>query len=165
MKTREQMAFKLCPLNINYLVFSNGTVMNIKTQKFIKIHKRPTGYRYVSIGGRHTINICRLLLLTFRPHPNSDNLQAAHLDGSKDNDTLDNLKWCTPKENSDHQYLHGTRGFGEKSNRSKLGANDVLEIRNLFELKGIPVAELASKYKICKSNVRHILRRDTWSHI
>ena len=53
----------------------------------------------------------RLLMLTFCP-PSKDSgpvsmLQVNHLDGVRNNNKLDNLEWCTPKENNWHAVKTG----------------------------------------------------------
>ena len=47
------------------------------------------------------------------------------------NNNVSNLKWCTPKENSEYMVLMGNSTRGEKSKNSILKEKDILKIRNL----------------------------------
>lgn len=52
-----------------------------------------TNYGYKSIH--------RLVLLTFKPIPNAENLTVDHLNHNKRDNCIDNLEWVTQKENSE----------------------------------------------------------------
>jgi hypothetical protein len=64
------------------------------------------GYKKVSLRVNKTrkiVSVHRLVASAFIPNPN--NLpQVNHIDENKANNSVDNLEWCTPLENS----LHGT---------------------------------------------------------
>lgn len=51
-----------------------------------------------------------------------------HLDGDPTNNRPENLRWGTPKENSDDMLRHGTRMFGEANHWARLTEQQVLDI-------------------------------------
>lgn len=53
-------------------------------------------------------SVHRLLMLTFVPNPEGKS-QVNHIDGDKSNNSLDNLEWVTPKENSEHAVRSGLK--------------------------------------------------------
>lgn len=65
------------------------------------------GYMQVSIAfifGTRTIAVHRLVIAYFSEVPiNYNKLQINHKDGNKSNNCIDNLEWCTPKENQQHR--------------------------------------------------------------
>jgi len=88
-----------------------------------------------------------------------------HINGIKDDNTVENLEWNTIQENLNHALINNLRVFakGEKHWCSVLTEKDILEIRELSN--NCTKADLARKYNVTHSNIRRILKRTTWSHI
>ena len=95
-----------------YLVSNYGFVKSAKTGKLMSINFK-NGYRQVMLYGVHQKTICaridRLVLMTFAPVPNMHSLQVNHRDTDTGRDSIDNLEWCTPKENTRYAELNGSR--------------------------------------------------------
>lgn len=99
----------------DYLVSTFGRVKsfrnprtNLNGGQIIKGVDRK-GYRRVELysnNGRKTINIHRLVAMTFIPNP--DNKETInHIDGNKINNRVDNLEWNTRQENFNHANDNG----------------------------------------------------------
>lgn len=57
------------------------------------------GYLYVK-GGPYPTAVHRLVIETFQGPPPFDGLVCRHLDGNRQNNNLDNLRWGTPRQNA-----------------------------------------------------------------
>lgn len=96
----------------NYEISSFGRVRNKETRNEIKPILGSSGYLTVRIRRRHgdyekpAINIHRAVAEAFIPG-GSKELQVNHKDGNKLNNNVDNLEWCTRKENSQHAMRLG----------------------------------------------------------
>eukprot|EP01083_Nonionella_stella_P275233 934668_1 len=96
----------------NYQVSSLGNIYNKKFSRFrdvnYKMFEKHCSRARVILptdqGEAKNFLIARLVLLSFKPHSNSANLHANHIDGNYHNDTLDNLNWMTPSENMKHAH-------------------------------------------------------------
>lgn len=56
--------------------------------------------RYLRVYAHHKTNLVhRMIMETFAPRPDSDNLVVHHIDEDKTNNSLENLQWCTHGEN------------------------------------------------------------------
>jgi len=134
----------------NYLITEYGQVVNIKTNKVLK--PSYDGWKYLKVilcnnGVYKTMKIHRLLALHFIPNP--ENLpQVNHIDGKKDNNSLDNLEWCTAQQNVIHAHRTGltTRdgkrsqkqidhiiGLGKRTRTEKQIATSKENLKNYFE--------------------------------
>lgn len=103
-----------------YMVSNWGRVWSIRNKRFRKLKKGDNGYYYVGLcknGKTDWIKISILVAKHFIPNP--DNLpQVNHIDEDKSNNCVDNLEWCTAKQNANH----GTRNrrISEKMTNGKL---------------------------------------------
>lgn len=96
--------WKPYPLDNRYLVSNTGFV---KGPKGHILHGSITnGYYRIGIyNGKETPKykfVHRMVLETFCPIKNSEELVVNHKDGNRLNNSLDNLEWCTQKENVIH---------------------------------------------------------------
>lgn len=86
----------------HYAATEDGRIWSHKSNKFLSASKC-NGYMQVSLykdGKKKTYQIHRLVALTYLPNP--DNLpHVSHLDETRDNNHVSNLKWATAKENLD----------------------------------------------------------------
>lgn len=95
----------------NYQVSNLGNVKHIKNG-LLKPQKTIYGYLSVMLYKvekyRKTVHkqfrIHRLVLSTFDPVDNMNNLQVNHIDKNRSNNKLSNLEWTTAKENSIHKH-------------------------------------------------------------
>ena len=85
----------------NYSVSNLGNVRNDKTGKILKPRLNGRGYYHVSLCKNNvakTVRIHKIVANTFIPNPN--NLPCVnHLSENKLDNRVDNLAWCTWKDN------------------------------------------------------------------
>lgn len=98
-----------------YSVSNKGRVLGEKRNRILKPAKNQCGYRFVVLfkdnaAKNHLVH--RLVAEAFIDNP--DNLpQINHKDENKDNNCVDNLKWCTAKYNCNY----GSRNEKTGNNR------------------------------------------------
>ena len=127
------------------------------------------GYLTVSLcknGKLKTVKIHRLVAETFLT--NSDNLpEVNHKDGNKLNNCVENLEWCTGKENVQHALENGLRKFGEERTDTKLTNEQVREIRRIYirgdKKYGAPA--LAEKFNVDSSTIYNILHGKHYKNV
>ena len=93
-----------------YAVTSCGKVWSHKSQKFLSLKTDKDGYQIVCLydaeGNKRYKRVNRLVLETYNPVEGMEKLQANHINEfEKDNNSLNNLNWMTPGENTNY----GTR--------------------------------------------------------
>lgn len=86
--------------NRKYRVFvsNRGRVKNIDGE-ILKPKTTQTGYLAVRVENKKAIFIHRLVMETWRPIPNPEEMTVDHLDHNKRNNDIRNLEWVTEKEN------------------------------------------------------------------
>lgn len=88
----------------NYSVDSKGVVQNTVTGRVIKPHFT-AGYPVVRIrdkaGKKTNYYVHRLVAQTYLPNPDNKPF-VNHIDGDPSNCRVENLEWCTQKENIYH---------------------------------------------------------------
>ena len=147
-----------------YEVSSLGRIRALKTGRI----KKPT---VDSESGRHFVllwrgnkpklmRLSRAVLLAFRGAPPLGH-EGCHNDGKLENNTLDNLRWDTAKNNQADRIKHGTSNRGEKSQMAKITEKQALAIIRDPRKQ----AEIAAAYKIKQGTVSRIKSGIRWPHL
>lgn len=104
--------------NDKYIIYPNGTIWSIRRNKFLKPSiQKNTGYTRICVD-KKTYKIHRLVAEAFIPNPNN-HPYINHKDKNKTNNHIDNLEWCTPRQNTEHSY--GTKYSGTYLHNRKNG--------------------------------------------
>lgn len=152
-------------INDNYCISKNGNVYSYYTNKILKQRNNKKGYPsvYLTINGKGVSKVVhRLVAKTFIPNPY--NLpQVNHIDGNKENNSVENLEWCTNEYNMRHSWEMGLRKplKGDEIGTSKLLEHEVTEIYESEENS----YKLSKKYNISTSSVNLIRSDKIWTHV
>lgn len=111
-----------------------------------------------------TFLVSRLVAITFIP-TYDETLDVAHLDGNKKNNRVENLKWCTRKENESHKITHGTKAQGSRNGQSKLCERAVIAIRTLAKDEKWSQGKIAKLFQVSQKNVSAIVLGKSWRQI
>lgn len=91
-----------------------------------------------------------------------------HINGDKQDFSIQNLEWVTPSENSQHAVKMGLFGSydkrGENNPKAKLTAENVRYIREMIK-DGAKRVELAKTFNVDTSTISDIVRKRSWSNI
>ena len=124
------------------------------------------GYRMVDLwklGVRSKFSIHRLVMREF--YGPSD-LCVNHKDSDRLNNKLENLEYCTHKQNTQHAIKTGSMTFksGEAVWSSTLTEEQVKSIKTdlIYKMKQKDIAAL---FGVSKSNIANIKNEATWKHI
>lgn len=140
---------------------------NSKTE-ILKPSNHIQGYLRVGLrkdGISKIISIHRLVASAFIPNP-EDKPQVNHIDGIKSNNKIENLEWCTQKENAAHAVLNGiyNSAKGENAGHSKLKDSDIYKVYELLKENKKPY-QIAKIIGISKSTINLIVHNKIWTHL
>ena len=110
-------------------------------------NKTRYNYLYVNLNnnGIKQFRVHRLVAIHFIPNPN--NLpQVNHIDGDKNNNSINNLEWCTRSENSQHAYDTGLKKpyTGIKDHGNNKFADEWYELFN----QGMSLRKIGRQYNV-----------------
>jgi len=166
--------WRVIPSAPDYAVSSLGNVKRISQRNrtgnrfanVLKIRIHPEGYRVtqlmVSGRPRHK-RVARLLCEAFYG-PCPQGKVAAHRNGIRHDDRLENLKWLTVKENSEDTVMHGNSARGERSSRAKLTTPAIIKIRER-RASGIIWRKIAEEFGVSIRLIRDVANGKRWVHV
>lgn len=147
-----------------YRVSDDGEVMG-RSGCVLKQHINYHGYMHVTLnrpGLRSYVVVHVLVCKAFHGPKPTPKHQAAHWDGDKLNNHVDNLRWATALKNAADMQRHGTVAMGERNGRAKLAAQDVRDIRAMYAEGRWTQAELADIYDVSQRHISAIVRGQYW---
>lgn len=135
--------------------------------KILSIGVDTKGYNHVILtkcGKSHARRIHQLIAQSFIPNP-LHLLYVNHKNGIKTDNRVENLEWCTVRQNNLHALNNGLNfNFTETHGMSKLTNNDVIEIRKLIKYK-IKLKDIAKIFNIHKNTISSIKTGRTWKRL
>lgn len=132
----------------NYEVSSNGRVRNIVKGNELRQYPNHKGYLIVYLGRRKTISVHRLVTSAFIPNPEGKP-QVNHINGIQSDNRVENLEWCTCKENMNNPntLYRNTQKIVRLDANGKL-KNLYLSVRDAERYTGIKNSHIS---EVCKS--------------
>lgn len=115
-------------------------------------------------GVKFTRKIHRMVAETFLENP--ENLPSVnHKNSSRQDNSVDNLEWCTERYNVQHGYDSGSNSnAGEKHPRALLNNEIVLNIREL-EIEGLTCKEISDRLDFKYHTIHKVLHRKNWKNV
>lgn len=138
-----------------------------KGSRIMKPRRARNGYYTILLQSeRGAKKICRSVnRIVLSSFTNQDTeLEAAHRDGDKSNNSLTNLYWATHVRNCQDKIAHGTLITGERHHATKLDAEAVRTIRKGIA-EGTPMRVFAEQYGVAATTIYAIKAGWTWKHI
>ena len=148
-----------------YSITKDGGVWSSKTYRFLKTNTGTNGYKYLVLrrnGRSVTSYIHRLVALTFIG-PRPEGLEIRHLNGNRDDNRIENIRYGTRSENRQDSRKHGTLCFGEKQGCSKLTWQQVLDIRAAYSTGRWTQIRIARAYGVSRQHVCDIVNYKKWA--
>ena len=129
--------------------------------------KDKDGYAKVILcvdGERIYVRVNRLILTAFVGPPPEPNMEAAHENGDKCDNTVGNLRWAKHVDNIADKKRHGTHQAGEKHGGSILTEEQVVAIRRRRS-EGASLADVSAEFSVSKATVSAITTGRLWKHV
>jgi hypothetical protein len=130
----------------------------LTTKKYLAYHLQYKGIRY-------SFQSHRLVAEAFIPNPNNYP-EVNHKDGNKLNNHVENLEWCTCKQNTRHAFDTGLRVAmrGERNGQNKFKKASIIELK-AKRRAGASARLLAKEYRMEISTVYYIMNGKLWPDV
>ena len=133
----------------------------------------PGGYAHVRIDGK-CVSVHRLVAKTFLPPPGDNETQVNHIDENKTNNRVDNLMWCTPKQNirwgtalerrAKSQRESGCQINNKGTSRPVLCVTTGVEYPSIMEGSRQTGADTSTIIRVCKGKL-HTTKGLKWRYL
>jgi len=129
----------------------DGRTMHI-SETYLKTFRRNHGHLTVDIclNSRHKpYFVHRLVALAFIPNLGNKPF-INHKDSNPENNFIDNLEWCTQKENMQHSLKSGRMVIPESKT---VDPDKLVQVKSLLD-QGLSKREIARRLNICRNTIK-----------
>ena len=112
-------------------------------------------------GETKSYPVHRLVLLAFAG-PCPEGMEACHNNGNPRDNRPENLRWDTPKSNSEDKRIHGRGCIGQQNGNARLNWEKVNAIRLRYAKRETTQKELADEYRVSSTLIHLIIRGKVW---
>jgi hypothetical protein len=147
----------------NYLITKDGDIYRNITYRKLKCSIDKNGYlkiRLLNKSGRKSMFLHRLLAIQFIPNPLNKPF-INHIDGNKSNNKLNNLEWCTHKENMKHAWDNNLYKDYTDSIKKANNAKSIEVFDTLNNIKYKSMSEMSRLLKIPFTTLRRLIDSTT----
>lgn len=149
-----------------YLASSFGRIKSVRSNKIMSVKKHLRGYPQINFsvkGVRKVLYVHRIIAETFLENDSNRNT-VDHIDENKKNNKLNNLQWCSHKENITHFH---SRRINKKrlEKHMRLTENDVNHIRKERFCFKAKVKDLAKGYGVSEPLIYKIISYSVWGSV
>jgi hypothetical protein len=147
--------------NGNIVVRRDGQISNMDTGHINKMFSNTDKYLMINVNqrgkGRRCTMSSRVIAETFFPYLGRGNYfyEVNHIDGDKNNNTIENLEWLTRRENLDHAR---SSGLFKSGNNRKIQLEEYKDVLEFIE-SGVLYKEVARLYGVDGSTITKIVKR------
>lgn len=149
---KQHPKFEKLVLSVEGEAFYDGVKLNIYDNGY--------GYKTVSVRGNNSKYLHRLMAQTYLDNP-EDKPQVGHKDHNKENNHLDNLYWCTQKENTADGIAANRINAKKRGTTNKVGALDYYLIA-LAKKLDIGVNDTAKAISLPRTTVSSVLNNRSY---
>lgn len=187
----KQIIWKPIPQFPGYFASNTGLIKNSKNHIMSTSRANSVDNHLkvkLTVNGKRTTQfVHRLVLMAFNFQENYQTLQVNHIDGNPENNYLENLEWCTPKENHDHyknvlipdrkkqgifktntpdilkyeeNYYYGEKELCEELNISRTTCARWKKEGKITKVNEVPLGHVNKKIQVKKRNIPKPVRID-----
>ena len=153
--------------NNGYNISNKGRVTKINSEKLQKMSVNSHGYVCANVkfeDGFYAKSVHRAVAYAFIGKP-EEGQEVNHIDGNKENNCVDNLEWCTKKENQQHEAKVLNKRGGERNYKSTLTEKEVLEIYELCKEGKMLYTDIAKMYDVFPQTISNITGGISWKYL
>lgn len=120
----------------------------------IKVCKHKSGYGIVTLrnsGIQQVSKVHQLVMNTFNPNKSNKKLEINHIDGNPMNNKLENLEWCTHKQNLQHASKNNLLSIYKPIEQYDLQGNLIKHWDSMKQAREFYNYGINSLYRACNS--------------
>ena len=114
-------------------------------------------------GANNKVKVHRIVAEAFIENPENKK-EVNHINGIRTDNRVENLEWCSHKENIQHAFRTGLRKTGTNATNSKLSAKDIKFILENIQLRShkFGARAMGRKFNVSYSTILQILNCRTY---